>query len=228
MKMSFMDRAKGLALFLFVMLASCLVSCSESDDTEDEFENWKERNDTYFNNVYNQAKSAIANGSQEWKILRNWSLNDDVATDADDHIVVQVLEKGTGSGCPLYTDSVMVHYRGRYIPTANYPEGYVFDQSYSGSYQPEIIKPATFLTSRVVDGWTTALMNMHIGDRWRVYIPYMLAYGADDTNSTVNGVSYSFKGSTVLIFDMTLVAYYHPGAYIPSWDAKPAGIWIDE
>ena len=126
-----MDMVKGLSLLLFTAFAVGLASCSESDDAEDEFANWKERNDTYFNNVYNQAKSAIASGSQEWKIFRNWSLNEDMATKAEDHIVVQVLEKGTGSGCPLYTDSVMVHYRGHYIPTTHYPEGYVFDQSSS-------------------------------------------------------------------------------------------------
>ena len=228
MRKSFMDMAKGLSLLLFTVFAVGLASCSESDDVEDEFANWKERNDTYFNNVYNQAKSAIASGSQEWKIFRNWSLNEDMATKAEDHIVVQVLEKGTGSGCPLYTDSVMVHYRGHYIPTTHYPEGYVFDQSYTGDYQPELIKPSSFAVNRMVDGFTTALTNMHIGDRWRVYVPYMLGYGLNDTSTTVNGTTISYRGSTVLVFDLTLVAYFHTGAYIPAWEAKPSGVWIDE
>ena len=51
--------------FLFLMAfagAISMTSCSESDDTEDEFENWQDRNDKYFNDIYSQAETAIKSG----------------------------------------------------------------------------------------------------------------------------------------------------------------------
>lgn len=37
--------------------------------------------------------------------------------------------------------------------------------------------------SSVIDGWSLALQQMHVGDHWRVYIPYYLAYGSTKYNS---------------------------------------------
>ena len=48
--------------FLFLMAFAGIISmtsCSESNETEDEFENWQERNDKFFNNIYSQAETAI-------------------------------------------------------------------------------------------------------------------------------------------------------------------------
>lgn len=210
---------KGHILFLstLMLLTFFFTSCGETEDAADEFENWKERNETYFNNLFNKAK----NGSSDMKVFTSWSLNEDVAVDADDHIVVQVLERGTGSGCPMYTDSVQVHYRGRLIPSASYTEGYVFDQSYSGVFNSQTLKPTNKAVNTLVDGFTTALMNMHIGDHWRVYIPYNLGYGTS-TSSKIPAYS-------TLILDIALVAYYRPGTVIPAWKAKSSkGVWVDE
>jgi FKBP-type peptidyl-prolyl cis-trans isomerase FklB len=62
-----------------------------------------------------------------------------------------------------------------------------------------------------VPGFTTALMNMHIGDRWRVYIPYQLGYGslAKPTCSYSN-----------LIFDVALVDFWHPGEHRPVFKSR--------
>lgn len=102
-----------LFLSIGILLSLFLTACSETEDAAGEFENWQERNETYFNDLYNRAKS----GSSDLKVFTKWSMNDAAATKADDHIVVQVLESGSGSGCPMYTDSVQVHYRGRLMPT---------------------------------------------------------------------------------------------------------------
>src|SRR5574344_336031 len=37
--------------------------------------------------------------------------------------------------------------------------------------------------SSVIDGWSLALQHMHVGDYWRVYLPYYLAYGSTKYNS---------------------------------------------
>ena len=39
-----------------------LPSCSESDDTVEEYPNWKATNEAYWNNLYKTTETAIANG----------------------------------------------------------------------------------------------------------------------------------------------------------------------
>lgn len=183
---------------LLVLPMALLSSCSESDDEVVEFDNWQQRNDTYFNDLYNRAKS---NSTGEWKVFTQWSINEDVATKADDHIVVQVLESGTGSGSPLYTDSVAIHYSARLIPSVSYPEGYEFDKSWAGTFQAAVSKPYSGRVNSFVDGFATALQHMHVGDHWKVYIPYRLGYGSS---------AGSIPAYSTLIFDLRLVAYYKP------------------
>ena len=49
-----MKKQKTIAIFV-ALLSLCMFSCSEEDSNEGEFDNWKERNETYFNNLYNKA-----------------------------------------------------------------------------------------------------------------------------------------------------------------------------
>ena len=93
-----------------------LAACSETDTSQEEFADWQQKNETYFKNLYQTAQGNTA----KYKIFKNWSFTADKATKPEDHIVVEVLKSGTGSGCPLYTDSVAVHYEGRLIPSATY------------------------------------------------------------------------------------------------------------
>lgn len=212
-----------LPLLVALLAPLALTSCSEDDNSVDEFPDWKNTNDAYFANLYDYA-SGVEDGS--WKVIKNWSFNDDIQSDATNSIVVEVLEEGQGSGCPIFTDSVRVNYRGRLIPSTSYADGYVFDQSYTGDYNPDTAMPATLYVGGMVDGFTTALMNMHIGDHWRVYIPYQLGYGSAESES--------IPAYSTLIFDMELVAYYRagtsPGPWrsAPSGDALRTGVWITE
>ena len=201
---------------LFLVSASFFAACSESDgDDSNEYADWQSKNEAYFSNIYNQAK---ADKTGKWKILTNWSVNDAVAKDVD-HIVVEVLKNGTGSGCPLFTDTVRVHYRGQLIPTAQHPKGGIFDTSYSGELDVATAVPVKFAVSNVRDGFSTALQNMHIGDYWRVYMPYQLGYGASTQTS--------IPAYSMLIFNIYLDSYYHPGKVVPEWKAKETG-WVEE
>ena len=138
--------------------------------------------------------------------------NETAATKAEDHILVHVVNEGVGSGCPLYTDTVRVHYRGRLIPSPSYAEGLVFDQSWSGDYNLALMTPVKFGVAALTSGFSTAVMNMHIGDRWEVYIPYALGYGSAKSGS--------IPAYSALVFDITMMAYYHPGAPVPAWKAN--------
>lgn len=209
-------------LYLLALLApvGLLSSCSESDNEEEEFPNWKKTNEQYFNNLYAMAKSSADMGDKSWKVIRQWSLEESTAKDPYDYIVVNVLENGTGSGCPLYTDSVKVHYEGRLLPSTSYPDGYVFGKSFTGEFNPATALPAKFAVSGMIDGFTTALQYMHIGDHWKVYIPYQLGYG-----SSASG---SIPAYSTLVFDVTLVSYYRAGVEVPDSKARPATGWIEE
>lgn len=196
-------------LYMLLCLACMgLYSCSETDDTTDEYANWQERNETYFKSIYSKAESNIQDGkTNKWKILKSFSKVDEAIRQYDDKIVVEVLHEGTGSGCPLYTDSVRVHYEGRLMPTTEHAEGYVFDRSWTGDYNPNTMVPSKFVVNGVVDGFSLALQNMHIGDRWRVYMPSEMAYKSSN-QSTIPAYS-------TLIFDITLHSYTHPGTPMP-------------
>lgn len=84
------------------------------------------------------------------------------------------------------TDFVRVEYVGRLV------DGTVFDQT-----APD--KPITFRINQVISGWRVALMHMHTGEAWRVYIASDLAYGDSGAGTTI-------PGGAGLIFDIHLRA----------------------
>jgi len=225
-------------LFLLVMAVFALSSCSEDDNTVDEYANWQERNEKAFADTLAMANAQISAGNTgEWKVIRTWSKqnqkpaqdlsgNDFSLTYKDyDNIVVHVIEEGKGSGCPMYTDSVKVSYQGRMLGTDSYPDGYVFDKTFEGSYDKATAQLTSFAVGGVVDGFATALMNMHIGDHWVVYIPYQLGYDANPpTNSVIPAYS-------MLRFEIVLDSYYRPGQKVPESraageKAAKGGVWI--
>lgn len=195
-------------------------SCSENVDDDNEFKNWQKVNDDYFDNIYVSALSSSTMGDRSWRVFRTWSKEESAATHSYDNVVVNVLQEGSGSGCPIYSDSVMVHYTGRLLPSPSYPDGYIFDQSYYGDYNPDTSTPAKFQVSGLVDGFSTALMHMHIGDHWRIYIPYQLAYGTVPSGS--------IPAYSTLVFDVTLVAYCHTGSSLPTFKSKKKARWVYE
>lgn len=186
-----------------------MVSCSETGNEPGEFDDWKTRNDAYFNELYKTATSNTA----RYKVIRSWALTEAVAVSPTDYIVAEVLESGSGAHTPMYTDSVTIHYRGSYIPTKTYPAGFVFDQTWTGDYDLATMRPSTFCTSVFIDGFTTALMHMRPGDRWRVTIPYQLGYGEYDYSPS--GASTYIPGYSNLVFDITLVSFHRPGTTVP-------------
>lgn len=207
-------------LMTLLMAVSGLSSCSEEDDSVEEFPEWQSYNESYWKSLYSTTEAKIKAGDTSWRIIPNYSYPSDAALSETDYIIVHVKEQGTGSGCPLYTDSVRVHYQGRLLPSASYSSGYLFDSSYTGELNTATAIPSKFVVSGVIDGWTTALQYMHIGDRWEVYIPYQLAYGVAGSDD--------IPGYSTLVFDVMLVAYWHPGAQVPAFNAKPHGGWIEE
>lgn len=223
-----MNRKYFLALVLFMGVLMGLASCSETNDDTEEYPDWQKKNSEYFQNIFSQALADIEQNGEnsQWDTIRCWSLNDTVARlNPTDYIVVHKIVNGTGSGCPLYTDSVMVHNLGKLLPSTSYPNGYVIEKSWDGDfndYNATTAYPKKWAVSGLIDGYTTALMRMHIGDRWQVYVPWTLGYGTTAYNS--------IPAYSVLVWDITLLGYYRPGAEQPSIDAKKnnSNLWITE
>jgi FKBP-type peptidyl-prolyl cis-trans isomerase len=79
----------------------------------------------------------------------------------------RVITAGKGAQ-PGPRDCATVNYKGSFI------DGKVFDQSKPGA-------PLTFQVLHVIPGWTLALQKMHVGDKWEITIPALLAYGKSGT-----------------------------------------------
>lgn len=197
-----------LAVALFAVFG--LASCSEEDDTVEEFPNWQARNDAFFNSLTDSVLNLLElnPARTDWKRIKSWSKSDSIEGSNSDYIIVNVIEEGdAASATPLYTDTVTVHYLGRLLPSVSYPYGYVFDQSYYGNYYDDVSKPLQMAIGNsggnmLVDGFATALQHMRRGDHWMVYIPYQLGYGS---RSQTGVPAYS-----TLIFDLRLVDFWSP------------------
>lgn len=87
---------------------------------------------------------------------------------------------------PTPTDTVTCHYEGRLI------DGTVFDSSYRRG------EPASFPLQGVIRGWTEGLQLMSIGSKFRFFIPFDLAYGAQ-------GAGGSIPPYAALVFDVELL-----------------------
>ena len=191
-----------LAVILFPFMG-IVSSCSEDSKEEDEFDKWQEKNEEILNQW-------VANPG--YKKILTFSKNESTTASFKntDYIYVEVLETGDGAESPFYTDTVRVAYRGHYIPTASYPEGLVFDQTYLDDFDWKTAGTAKFQAGSLVDGFSTALMHMHVGDRWRVRIPYMLGYGKNDYKASS---STTIPGYTNLVFEIAMYDMWHPGEY---------------
>ena len=181
----------------FTLHSSLLISCSESEDDPNEFENWEVRNREFFASLEDSLKQNPA----QWHKLKSYSKNPSTSTGSNtDYIYYKVITTGYETNeteSPLYNDSVLVSYQGRLLPTTSYPEGYVFDSTVYGKYDLRTNATAKFqISTGLINGFSTALLRMHRFDTWRIYIPYTLGYG-----TTASG---TIQPYSTLIFDVTL------------------------
>ena len=143
-----------------------------------------------------------------WKLV-DYDLNKGCGKNSD-YIYVKVLEQGSGTESPLFTDTARVAFQGRLIPSETYPKGYMFTYTYLGDFNWSTIGTSDGVSWK--DGFSTAVQNMHIGDRWLVYIPYDLMYGA--------GSDTGYPAYSNMIFDIALVDFWHPGEYRPAFKSR--------
>ena len=98
----------------------------------------------------------------------------------------EIINGGTGPK-PTLEDNVTTHYHGTLI------DGTVFDSSVDRG------EPASFPVGGVIKGWTEALQLMSVGSKWKLYVPYDLAYGERGAGAQIGPYS-------TLIFEVELIS----------------------
>lgn len=98
----------------------------------------------------------------------------------------EIVKKAEGAQ-PKATDVVTVHYEGKLI------DGTVFDSSIQRG------SPIDLPVSGVIPGWVEGLQLMHVGEKYKLYIPSELAYGAQSPSPAI-------PANAVLVFDLELLA----------------------
>lgn len=100
-------------------------------------------------------------------------------------IYYKVITKGNAAGpTPSRRSVITAHYTGKTI------NGKKFDSSRGGA-------PLACRLSDLIQGWIIALQQMHIGDKWEIYIPAEMGYG----KSSIPGI----PGGSTLIFEIELL-----------------------
>jgi FKBP-type peptidyl-prolyl cis-trans isomerase FklB len=103
----------------------------------------------------------------------------------------EVLQKADGPQ-PKADDVVTVHYEGKLT------DGTVFDSSIKRG------SPIDLPVGGVIPGWVEALQLMHVGEKYKLYIPSELAYGAQSPSPAI-------PANSVLVFDLELLGIKKPG-----------------
>ena len=98
----------------------------------------------------------------------------------------EIIKQGNGPK-PSLTDQVEIHYTGSFI------NGTVFDSSVERG------ETLTIGVDEVIRGWTEVLQLMSIGSKWKIFVPYKIAYGEIGTKGGPIG-PYS-----TLIFEIELL-----------------------
>ena len=132
-----------------------------------------------------QAKASESVVDEGKKFLAENSKKENVVT-LESGLQYEVIKTGKGAK-PTLNDQVTTHYHGTLI------DGTVFDSSVERG------EPASFPVSGVIKGWTEALQLMNVGSKWRLFVPYDLAYGE-------RGAGPKIGPFTTLIFEVELIS----------------------
>jgi FKBP-type peptidyl-prolyl cis-trans isomerase FklB len=115
----------------------------------------------YFTKVM-EEKGAVVRKEGE-KFLEENKKKEGVVT-TESGLQYQIIKTGEGPK-PTATDKVKTHYHGTLT------NGTVFDSSVDRG------EPVEFPVNGVIKGWTEALQLMPVGSKWKLFVPYQLAYG---------------------------------------------------
>ncbi|MFQ5356091.1 MAG: FKBP-type peptidyl-prolyl cis-trans isomerase [Mariprofundaceae bacterium] len=132
-----------------------------------------------------ETDPATAGNAEKGKAFLEENKNKEGVISFPNGMQYMVLKSGSGHQAKM-TDTVTVHYRGMHI------DGNEFDNSYERG------EPLTISLKSMIPGWKKALLLMHEGDTWRLFIPPFLAY--------TNRGSGSIEPNETLIYEIELLS----------------------
>lgn len=129
------------------------------------------------------AKQEYVEKNRQWLANR---ANEPGVKLLDKGILYKIIKSGrSDSAKPNRSSVVTVHYVGKTI------NGKTFDSSRGG------VAPA-FRLRDLIPGWIISLQQMHVGDKWEIYLPAEQAYGKLNQPG--------IPGGSTLIFEIELIA----------------------
>ena len=132
-----------------------------------------------------QAEQAKGQSAEGEAFLAENAKRDDVTVTASG-LQYEIMVAGDGEK-PSAGSTVRTHYHGTLI------DGTVFDSSVDRG------EPAEFPVNGVIAGWTEALQLMGVGSKWRLFLPYQLAYGERGAGGAIGPYA-------ALVFEVELLA----------------------
>ena len=176
----------GSWLMVSFIMSLAVVGCKEVKE-EDEYDNWKERNQLFVDSIGNLASGKIvvtADDADAMQLGTYYAIETNASTNyQSQYIYVKKLLANTIGERAYYTDKASVFYYGTLI------NGSRFDGNFTGfscidksaldgndNLPTEFNSPTEFaVNGSIISGWKTALQYMREGERWMVYIPYQSA-----------------------------------------------------
>jgi len=161
-------------LLIFSILTVSFNACKSNNDNSE----WQTANDAYYQSIAKDpAYLALTTPT------------------GPTGVYYKVEKTGTGTEHPLQTSTVMVLYEGTFYDKT------VFD---AGTSNNDVPTSFSLSGSNTIRGFSFALQNMVVGDKWQICIPYYLGYG-------ITGLQDSYyntiiKPYTTLNFDVELVS----------------------
>ena len=183
-----MKKFLQIALMIFCV-SVVFTSCKDDDNNDDAIvEARKLENE--------QAFAAKANDPDFFKVS--------IQGAGDNFVYAKRLKEGNGDPV-YYTSHVKTYYRGwlatktrdDYFDKKEFEDGDPFVCAVSPQY-------ATYdgygnaIVGSVITGWTIALQNMKVGDKWEIWIPQQLGYGTQDKGDDIPTYS-------TLVFEIEVV-----------------------
>jgi len=142
-------------------------------------------------------KEAVAAGA---KFLEDNAKRDGVKT-TESGLQYEVIKQADGAQ-PTVEDVVTVHYEGSLV------DGTVFDSSIKRG------SPIDLPVGGVIQGWVEGLQLMHVGEKYKLYIPSELAYGEQSPSPLI-------PANSVLVFELELLGIKGDETQAPVEEVEP-------
>ena len=211
-----------LVMCSLIVLATGLFSACEETAAPSKYDNWQARNDAFIDSIKAETGENYVQGVGDTKVtvpsdrmelgkLYAIEVQSGGTVSSRNYVYCKKIVDNPQGIRLLATTTASMYYRGTYI------NGEQFDANFEGytaldqeipldademPWPTPFDEPADFTVNGLVDGAQWALQHARTGERWLLYIPYVVGYGVNDY--TPLGSSNTILGCSVLTFDFVI------------------------